>query len=146
MSKTGNEQPGVDLSRLVNLAGDEVRATEKKLPENEPKDRSTFLRWSAGIGAMAALAAFYVVAGPWLLGFSEGEMRRMLVAVADDARNDIDAYRKLNGTLPPSIPNMALALVVEYFPEGDGYRLRASDGVRVVEMDSKGGVSGAGAR
>lgn len=145
MSKTRNKEPGGDLSRLVNLANDEARAAEKELPESEPKDRSTILRWSAGIAAVAALAAFYVVAGPWLLGFSEGEMRRMLVAVADDARKEIDAYRKLNGRLPPSIPNMALALVVEYFPEGDGYRLRASDGVRVVEMDS-GGAAGSGAR
>ena len=133
---------GVDLSRLVASASDQMVAAESKTPP--PPDsgkRPATKLWLAGAGAVAGLVAFYLLAWPHLFGFSEGALRKGLIMAAEAARADVEAYRKANGALPPAMPNAALSLVVVYERSGDGYRLRADDGPVSIVMNERGEVT-----
>lgn len=130
-----------DLSELAINAHLEAEGQAKPRPPKKPllgpRGRSIL---TGGVAAVALLGA-YAFAGPYVLGYSDHTLRKELLAVVAAARNDVESARKKQGALPGSIPNLALAMAVEYHRSGDGYRLIANDGERVVEMDDKGSVS-----
>jgi hypothetical protein len=111
------------------------------LRPSERKEAPAWVKPALAVASVGALVAALWVAGPSLLPYSDHALRQGLVAVAEAARKDIEDYRRAKGALPALLPNMALAMVVEYTREGDDYRLRATDGVRVVDIDAKGTVT-----
>jgi hypothetical protein len=130
-----------DLSELAAGAHLETERQLKPQPRRKPllgaKSRSIL----AACLAAGGIIATYGFAGPYFLGYSDHTLRKELTAVVAAARDDIESARKQKGALPGEIANMALSMVVEYHRNGDGYRLVANDGVRVIEMDDKGNVS-----
>jgi hypothetical protein len=137
---TMNEQSR-DISELAAGAHREMLGQQKPPPEKKPflghRARATLAVVVAGL----AVAATYGFAGPYLLGYSDHTLRKELRAVVETARQEVEKARGKQGRLPDSLPSMALAMIVEYHRTGDGYRLIASDGERIVEMDSSGSVS-----
>ena len=137
----GGKVPGPqadDIADLVERAQSEVKTFRPPPPEG--RDDSRLRAAVAGVAAAGALVAAYVFAAPWFLGFSDSALRQGLTSLAEAARKEVEAYRRVNGSLPDNMPNPMLALAVDYRRAGEGYRIVASDGSRTVEMDASGAV------
>ena len=130
-----------DLSELAVGAHVEVEKQSRKAAAGKPRLGPRARAALAAGGAVVGIFATYVYAGPYLLGLGDREMREQLVAIVNAARDDVERARKAKGSLPESIGNMALAMVVEYRPRDGGYRLVASDGYHQVELDDAGKLS-----
>lgn len=138
MTNPNDRKPAADLSSLINAAQGEVKSFDREKAAAEAKPRAKLSTPVAVVAAAVGIAAFAWAAGPSLLPVTDAALRQGLAVALDEARKDVEAFRKANGTLPAALPNMALAMVVEYEPRGSGYFLRASDGTHVVEREEPG--------
>lgn len=125
--------PPRDLSELIDAASREVSRT-RATPSRPAAKRRPLV--------VPALAVAALLAAAGLLWFqfkspSVSRVQRDLEAAVDSARQSIETVRSSNGALPPALPNAALAQVVGYAQEANGYRLVATMmGVRVtMELD-----------
>lgn len=134
---TRTPKPGQDLGELIERAQSEVR--ELHSPHAAPT-RKRLPSWVVGLVTAAALAAALYHALPHLRGAPTEVRRAGLVLVAEEARREIEAWRRERGDLPRALPSPVLGALVTYRPAGYGYRLQATDGHLTIEMDETGVV------
>jgi hypothetical protein len=139
MTNPNDKKPAADLSSLISAAQGEVKTFDRAKAQADAKPGARVSKTMAAVAAVVGIGAFAWAAGPSFLPVTDVALRQVLSVALEEARKDVEAFRKANGSLPAALPNMALAMMVEYEPRGSGYFLRASDGVRVVERQEPGG-------
>lgn len=129
-----------DLDRLIRTAESEVVGRAQR-PAPTATHGGPGKAGTVGVGVV--LLALFVGCVYWLVSISRPPPKKQVAEdlrqVLSQARDSVEASRDETGTLPPALPDAALAALADYEVEGDKYRLSATLlGVRVsMEWDGK---------